>query len=257
MSYDFAVWEGSPPLSDLHGASEFERRRSSLRSADGDLFPTAPIREFVTGLLAAYPDRDQPGVYDSPWIDAPLINNAVGGMIELRVIENRAEAVRKLIEVEATRLKLVAFDPQVGRLVPSATTMLRSAEFELPPSSEFGLHLHAVIGEAVTTAEAMVGVLEERATGFYVQWLADGDGLVLEVQSDESLPDGLRTGAEGAERLRRFGFDTDGGNWRLVIDDARPRLERVAGVVAAVVADVRRISPGAKMRIETFPVGHS
>ncbi len=254
MSYDFAVWEGPPPLSNVHGASEFERRRMAASSPIEDALPCGSIRNLVTSLLSVYPDRDAPGVVDSPWVDAPLINNAIGTMAYLRVVESHADAVRKLIDDESARLGLVAYDPQAAHLVPSATTVVRASEFELPDTDDLCVHLQAVMGEALGAATPMVGVLEERATGYYVQWMADRGAIVLEAQGEDVLAAGLRTQPEGQSVLHSLGFDQARPNWRCLLENGSSYLDHAARTLAHVLTEVRRIPPGAKMRIETFPI---
>lgn len=257
MSHDFVVWEGAPPLSNVHGASEFERRRAQLTGGRSSEPPTAGIREFMTGLLAAYPDSDNSDSEDTPWLDRPLSQSASGSAMYLRVDERRVSSARKLIEVEASRLNLVAYDPQTMHLIPSATTMRRSSEFELPPAAELVLHLQAVIGEALEARHPMVGVLEERATGYYVQWLARDGAVMLEAEGDSGLPPGLWTDAPGRSTLHSLGFDEAEPNWQCLVENGMELLEPIAGVMAQILTVVRRIPAGAKMRIETFPLGQS
>ncbi len=255
MSHEFVVWEGAAPLSNVHGASEYERRRSRIVDPGMRREATPKIGQFLSALLDTYPDSGHGGSENSPWLDEPLITQAANGSVaRLRVGDRWVGSVRKLIEVEAARFKLVAYEPQTMLLLPSAVTMHRSSEFDLPSLPELALHLQAVIGEALEAQHRMVGVLEERATGYYVQWLAQGGSVLLEAEGDAGLPPGLWTDAPGRSTLHSLGFDEGDPNWECVVEGGLDLLEPIAEAIARVLMVVRNIPVGAKMRVETFPV---
>ncbi len=250
MSYDFAVWEGPAPLSNAHATSECQRQLSARSQAP----PTVAVRQFVDRLLVVHPDLDQPGGEDSPWSDGPLLNHADGQLIYFGVQIDAAHECAKLVEETAAALELVAFDPQLGQLLPSATTVARSADFELPTASDLPLHLTAVIGEALGAGVAMAGILEQVETGFYVQWMARDGGLTIEAQGEELLAVEHRLGEEAREEMMRLGFVEGDPNWTIHWDDGGRDLQEAGQILSDVLTVVRALPLGTPMALQTFPV---
>ena len=123
MSYDLAVWEGPMPTSDEAALAEFERLMDWMEGLD--LFaesdaPTPAIRSYVESLLARWPDLgDDDEDEESPWADAPLINNARGPVFYFSMVWSKAEEASAFAAATATAQGLVCFDPQSGTLLRS------------------------------------------------------------------------------------------------------------------------------------------
>ena len=68
-------------------------------------------------LLAKWPDitKDE----DSPWSDAPLMNNARGNVFYFGMVSSGAEEASTFAAALAKEQGLVCFDPQTGRLRPN------------------------------------------------------------------------------------------------------------------------------------------
>jgi len=117
VSYDVAVWEGSPPGDSSSALAEFAARYEKAQTGEE---PTPAIRRFVDALLARHGDLtelDAHEIDDSPWADGPLLGNASGPFVYLGLVPSKADQTLPFI-VEAARAEgLVAFDPQAGRLL--------------------------------------------------------------------------------------------------------------------------------------------
>jgi hypothetical protein len=128
VSVDLAVWEGPRPGSDEEAVATF----ADLSKRFLDPPPTTPsdkIAEYVSALLARYPDLDGADDDDDadqvPWGSGPLIRNASGPILYIDMKLNTAfeQGWRYCVET-ATSHGLVAFDPQSGSLAnpdPTAT----------------------------------------------------------------------------------------------------------------------------------------
>lgn len=250
MSYEVAVWDGPAPLSNAHAASECER----LVGLRAQAAATATIASFVEKLLAVHPDLDRPGGKDSPWSDGPLLAHADGPMIYFGLKPELVDDALELIETTAAADGLVAFDPQLSQLLPSATSVHRRAEFELPPAEDLPLHLSAVIGEALRSNRSMAGVLEHGGTGFYVQWMVENGSLLAEVQGDETLPPPERLGNEGRDQLLSLGFADAAPNWRLRWADGTANIDQASQILGHVFTAIRKLPVGTPMALQTFPV---
>ncbi len=249
MSYELAVWEGPPPLSNAHAASECQR----LLTTGSPQQASPAIHGFVDALLAVHPD-DPTGQGDGPWGSVPLLENAEGPMLYFGVRAERVDEVLELVEITAAEMNLVAFDPQLSQLLPSATSIPRTADFELPAAAELPLHLNAIMGEALAARSTMAGILEHVETGFYVQWMAADGALILEVQGEQRLAPGLRLPAEGCDRMESLGFVAADPNWRLEFGDGPAGLGDAARILTDVVTTVRHLGVGTAMALQTFPV---
>jgi len=72
--------------------------------------------DFVTGLLARYPDLTQTD--DTVWGDGPLVGNIIGDFINMSLIWSRyAEAIPFVVDT-AHRHGLHCYDPQTNEFYP-------------------------------------------------------------------------------------------------------------------------------------------
>ena len=84
--------------------------------------PSPKISGYVDALLKVYPDLT-PGAGDedpSPWSTAPLIREATGSFIYFPMVYSRCQEVSAAAAHIARAHGLVCFDPQLGRLRPTA-----------------------------------------------------------------------------------------------------------------------------------------
>lgn len=250
MSYYIGVWEGPAPLSNVHAGSEFQRRMAERSQAE----PTPGIRQFVEGLLDIHPDIDRPEGADGPWADAPLIQCIDGSTAYLPVRQEWLDEVAALVQERVAGREFVAFDPQAGALVPSATAVARTSEFELPPPAELPIHLGAVLGEAMAAGRSLAGVLEQGSTQYYVQWLVRDGRLTIEAQGDGRLPESLRLSGPARAQMLDLGFQESDPNWQLRWADGQDHVEEAATLLGRVLTEVRGIPVGEIMRLQTFPV---
>jgi hypothetical protein len=250
MSYEVAVWEGPAPLSNAHAASEWER----LSGRRDHAAPSAAIANFVDALVAVHPDLDRPGGEDSPWSDGPLLAHADGPLIRFGLKPELVDDALELVERVASEQRLVAYDPQMSQLLPSATEAPRRAEFELPPAEELPLHLAAVIGEAVRAGRPMVGVLEHRGSGMYVQWNSSKAALVAEVGREPTGEGDAPTESGVRDQMLSLGFVESDPNWRLEWADGAAGIDQAGQILGHVLSAVRKLPVGAAMQLQTFPV---
>lgn len=250
MTAYIGVWEGPAPISNAHAGSEFQR----LLAERGQAPPTVKMEEFIDALLRIHPDVDRPEGEDGPWADAPLVHCADGGVVYLPVRPGRIDEVRPLVEELATSLELVAYDSTRNELIPSATSVARSGEFELPAPAELPVHLRAVMNEALTAGRPLAGVLEQVSTDFYVQWLVKAGTLTIEAQGDRLLPESLKLPPAGQAQMADLGFIEGDPNWRIRWADGDGHLDEAAVMLGRVLTEVRGLPVGEMMRLETFPV---
>ena len=250
VSYELAVWDGPPPLSNAHAASEWGR----LLSARSDAPPAPAIRGFVDALTDAYPDLDHPDGEESPWADGPLLAYAEGTVAAVPVRPERIDEVVELVEKTAAAMSLVAYDPQLAQLLPSATAGPRNTRFELPSADELPLHLVAVMNEALHAGSGMAGIVEQAETGYYVQWLTSGGRLVIEAQGEDRLSPALRLTPAGQAHMAELGFAPAQPNWRQEWADGAANLEHAGRVLGEVLCGVRGLAVGTAMNLQTFPV---
>ncbi len=259
MLYEFVVWHGSPPLSDAHAGSEHKRHRAGASSAAE---PTDSIREFVSRLTAIHPDRvvtdarSGSAGSDSPWIDSPLIKQARGPVAVIRVDEARADDVRPLLIDAAADRGLVVYDPQRRTMVPSASVIKRSVRFQLPQPAQLDVHLNALLSEQVGASAPVVGVLEHAGSGYYLQWLAEPGSVTVEAQGDEVLDPEQRLSAPGRDRMSALGFQAVSPNWVQRCGADKAGIADAARAICSVLFEIRGVSPGDGVSIQTFPVRH-
>lgn len=250
MSYEFAVWDGPQPLSNAHAASECQR----LSEARAQEPPSPAIRAFIDALLAVHPDLDRPGGDTSPWTDGPLLAHAEGPLAYFGVKPEQVDELVELVENTANTMKLVAYDPQLSQLLPSATSIARTADFELPAAHDLPLHLTAVMSEALNSGRTMAGILEQVETGFYIQWMTSGGGLVIEVQGEDRMAAEQRLPTEGRDQMLGLGFVSDDPNWRLEWHDGAANLDQGGQILSHVLTAIRNLPIGTPMALQTFPV---
>lgn len=114
MSYDLAIWEGTHPGSEVEAFAEYERLINLYhRDRDGSLDdePTPAIRRFVDALLEQWPDLGASDGDDSPWSDAPVIDNARGPFLYLGISTARVGDAVPFVSELARSHGLVCFDP--------------------------------------------------------------------------------------------------------------------------------------------------
>lgn len=245
MSYNIAVWEGPSPLSNAHGFSDYERLQAARVPGD----PTPGIDTLIKKLEAA--DHGAPD--DTMWA-VPLADCASGSFLYFGADEGREAEAIDLVERTAAELSLVAFDPQTGTLLPSATLSARTTEFQLPPASDFVLHLEAVIDEAINAATAMVGIIEDLDTTYYVQWMTKDGSLLVEAQGAAGLAAEQHLGAEAKVALAGLGFVEADPNWSVSWVDGLANIDRAAQLLVRVLTEVRAIPTGSRLALQTFPV---
>ncbi|BBH18573.1 hypothetical protein Back2_28600 [Nocardioides baekrokdamisoli] len=118
MSYDLAVWEGEQPISDAAALDCYLKLMDRMESGDHEPTPTPAIMAFVEALTARWPDTDEAWDDDeTPWADAPIINNAFGDAIYFAMTYSGAERAVPFAAQCASELGLVCFDPQAESLV--------------------------------------------------------------------------------------------------------------------------------------------
>lgn len=258
MTYEFVVWQGPPPLSDAHAASDFKQYRAA--AAGSPVEPIDSIRGFISRLTAVHPDRvvadAAPGEmgHESPWVDSPLIKQARGRMAVIRVVEVRADAVRPVLIDAARDHGLVLYDPQRRTMVPSAVANKRTVRFQLPQPSQLHVHLNALLSEQVGGPAPVVGVLQHLDSGYYVQWVAEPGSVTVEAQGDEVLAPEQRFSDSARDEMTVLGFQAGSPNWSRRSGADKVRIAEAARAICSVLFDVRGIGPGDGVCIRTFPV---
>jgi hypothetical protein len=116
VSVDLAVWEGPEPAGDDEAGATF----ADLLERFLDAPPAPPserIAEYVSVLLARYPDLSDEGDDPVPWGSGPLMRNASGPIlyVDMKLNDVVEEAWRFCVET-AQAHGLVAFDPQSAAL---------------------------------------------------------------------------------------------------------------------------------------------
>jgi len=116
VSVDLAVWEGPRPASDAEAGATFDDLYG--RYLEGPRTPpTERLADYVSAVLARYPDLTAEGDDDVPWGSGPLLGNASGPIlyIDSKLNEVFEEGWRFCVETAGAH-GLVAFDPQTGTL---------------------------------------------------------------------------------------------------------------------------------------------
>ena len=116
MSVDLAVWEGPRPATDTEASATFvdlcRRYLDEPRTP-----PSKRIADYVSAVLARYPDLTDEGDDDVPWGSGPLLGNASGPIlyIDMKLNDVVEEGWRFCVETAGAH-GLVAFDPQSAAL---------------------------------------------------------------------------------------------------------------------------------------------
>jgi hypothetical protein len=131
MSYDLAVWEGPPPADDADALATYrqlmdrwqdegvvEAIRARMKGEKTAYDPTPAIEKYVAGLVQRWPDTVEKGIgEESPWADAPIINNATGPLFYFAMVYSMAEEAVTFAAELAVQHGLNCFDPQSERLL--------------------------------------------------------------------------------------------------------------------------------------------
>lgn len=132
MSYDLAVWEGPPPADNAAALATYrelleqwqdegvvETIRAKMRGEQTAYDPTPAIAAYVADLLRRWPDSGDQSE-ESPWADAPVINNATGPLIYFAMVYSMAEEAVAFAAELAVKHQLNCFDPQSEQLLTPA-----------------------------------------------------------------------------------------------------------------------------------------
>ena len=80
--------------------------------------PTPAIAKYVAWLLQRWPDlAEDDAEEESPWADAPIINNAMGSLFYFAMVYSKAEEAVAFAAELATQHGLNCFDPQSEHLL--------------------------------------------------------------------------------------------------------------------------------------------
>jgi hypothetical protein len=151
MSYDLAVWEGPAPADDAaalvtyrqliehwHDNGLVDAVHARMRGKATAYDATPAIARYVAGLLQRWPDLSEESTdEESPWADAPIINNATGPLFYFAMVYSKAEEAVTFAAQLAAQHGLNCFDPQAERLLTPTGTSPTSvdASTESPASS--------------------------------------------------------------------------------------------------------------------------
>jgi hypothetical protein len=133
VSYDLAVWEGSRPADDAAALVTYrellerwqdegvvEAVHAKMRGEQTAYDPTPAIAAYVADLLRRWPDSGDASE-ESPWADAPLINNATGPLFYFAMVYSMAEEAVTFAAELAAKHGLNCFDPQSEHLHTAAS----------------------------------------------------------------------------------------------------------------------------------------
>jgi hypothetical protein len=106
-----------------------EAIHAKMRGEQTAYDPTPAIAEYVADLLRRWPDSgDQPE--ESPWADAPVINNATGPFIYFAIVYSKADEAVTFAAELAVKHRLNCFDPQSAHLlIPAAAPESRRSRW--------------------------------------------------------------------------------------------------------------------------------
>jgi hypothetical protein len=135
VSYDLAVWEGSRPADDAAALATYrdllerwqdegvvEAIHAKMRGEQTAYDPTPAIAAYVADLLRRWPDSGDESE-ESPWADAPLINNATGPLFYFAMVYSMAEEAVTFATELAAKHGLNCFDPQSEHLLTAASEL--------------------------------------------------------------------------------------------------------------------------------------
>jgi hypothetical protein len=247
MGYYISVWDGSAPLSNAHANSEFRRRRA----LDPEL-PGPGLEQFLSSLLTA-DILDFPSVTEPAHIAQALADCVDGGVLLLPVQTDDWDRALDVLLHEADRGGLVLFDPQRGELLPSAVFHERRVSMSLPAREQLEPHLKALVAEATKAPHPMIGVLEDDSTGYYVQWITEDGGLVVEAQGDDVVLPALKLTKEERSAMFGIGFTDGDPNWITGWEPGSVDAAAAANAMTSVLYDIRQFEPGRWLTLNTFP----
>jgi hypothetical protein len=132
VTYDLAVWEGPPPTDDAAALATYrqllqqwqhegvvEAIHAKMRGEQTAYDPTPAIAAYVADLLRRWPDSGDE-LDESPWADAPVINNANGPLFYFAMAYSKAEEAVTFAAELAANHGLNCFDPQSEHLLTPA-----------------------------------------------------------------------------------------------------------------------------------------
>jgi hypothetical protein len=120
VSYELAVWEGSPPPSNEAAMAIYTELIARLED-DAVEAPSDRIRQYVDALVAKWPDMTDDEGTDSPWADGSMPGTAIGSAIYFSMSWSCAAQASHFAADLAAEHGLVCFDPQTESLRPGAT----------------------------------------------------------------------------------------------------------------------------------------
>jgi hypothetical protein len=128
VSYDLAVWEGDRPADDVAAGETFEQLYSRYLDKEWQTPATPRLAAYVEALLDRWVDLTADDDEDlSPFAAGPVRDEASGRLIYFAMSYSRARVVSASAAVLAAEHGLVCFDPQYGRLRPTAEDVARTA----------------------------------------------------------------------------------------------------------------------------------
>jgi hypothetical protein len=133
VSYDLAVWEGPAPANDTEALATYrqllerwqdegvvEAIHAKMRGEQTAYDPTPAIAAYVADLLRRWPDSGDQSE-ETPWADAPLINNATGPLFYFAMVYSKAEEAVTFAARLAAQHGLNCFDPQSEHILTPET----------------------------------------------------------------------------------------------------------------------------------------
>jgi hypothetical protein len=116
VSYDLAVWEGDQPRTAAEAFTRYDELYDRYIEREGET-PTPAITDFLSALLARWPDITEPDAENSPWSDGPLEINASGPFVYIGLVFSMAEEAVAFAAQQARDRGLVCYDPQQQALL--------------------------------------------------------------------------------------------------------------------------------------------
>jgi hypothetical protein len=139
----FAVWEGLPPTDDAAALATYrqlleqwqdegvvEAIHAKMRGEQTAYDPTPAIAAYVAELLRRWPDSGDE-IDESPWADAPVINNATGPLFYFAMVYSKAEEAVTFAAELAANHGLNCFDPQSEHLLTPAAPPAKASRRRL------------------------------------------------------------------------------------------------------------------------------
>jgi hypothetical protein len=126
MSFNLAVWEGTPPRTAVEAVTIFEGLYAKHVEEGTAEEPSPAIRAYIKAITSTYPDLldlsdDQ--IDEGVWSDGPLLGNASGPFFYFGIVWSHAEAVAPFVARIALEHGLVCFDPQTGQCMRGESSL--------------------------------------------------------------------------------------------------------------------------------------